>query len=172
VANPFPQPGETIKWSGPAKTAWLTAAAYWSWFVNGKPLEPLRRHAQQGWAEGKERCLREGGRYAGDWKRSLQDGNGRYDAPSGVCTVRGRGGWPSFQPPSYQLPSAASYRPLPSWRLRFQSPAYRPPSRSAFPCLGPALLERAFVASKGLPLTNHSSTPLPSARPFLQDRSI
>jgi hypothetical protein len=95
VANPFPQPGETIKWSGSCKNGLADGNGVLEWFVNGKPLDRYEGTLQQGWAEGKGTLLREGGRYVGDWKHSLQNGNGRFDAPDGSWY---EGEWKDGQP--------------------------------------------------------------------------
>ncbi len=95
VANPFPQPGETIKWSGECKDGLADGNGVLDWFVNGKPFDRYEGTLKQGWAEGTGTLLREGGRYVGDWKRSLQDGK-RPLRRSRRQLVRGRvEGWPA-----------------------------------------------------------------------------
>jgi len=104
VANPFPQPGESIKWSGSCKNGLADGNGVLEWFIDGKPADRYEGPLKQGWAEGKGTLLREGGRYAGDWKRSLQDGNGRYDAADGSWY---EGEWKDGQPHGhgqYQTP--------------------------------------------------------------------
>ena len=95
VANPFPQPGETIQWSGSCKNGLAEGNGVLEWFVDGKPSDRYEGTLEQGWAEGRGTLLREGGRYVGDWKRSLQDGKGRYDAADGSWYL---GEWQEGQP--------------------------------------------------------------------------
>lgn len=96
VANPFPQPGESITWSGKCKDGLADGEGLLQWFVDGKAADTYEGTLQGGWAEGKGTLTRaEGGRYSGDWKRSLQDGDGRYDAPDGSWY---EGQWKEGQP--------------------------------------------------------------------------
>jgi hypothetical protein len=83
IANPFPQPKETVTWSGGCKNGLADGEGVMQWFIDGKPLDRYEGSVQEGWAEGKGTLEREGGRYAGEWKRSMQNGVGRYDAPDG-----------------------------------------------------------------------------------------
>lgn len=98
VANPFPQPGETIKWNGSCKNGLADGNGILEWFVNGKPFDRYEGTLRLGWAEGKGTLLREAGKYVGEWKRSLQDGNGRYDAADGSWY---EGEWKEGQPHGY-----------------------------------------------------------------------
>jgi len=60
------------------------------------PLITLHTFGQRVWLDNLSRTLlREGGRYVGDWKRSLQDGKGRYDAADGSWY---EGEWKDGQP--------------------------------------------------------------------------
>lgn len=104
VANPFPQPGESIKWSGECKNGYADGQGVLEWFMGGKPLDVFEGNLQLGWAEGKGTLIREGGRYEGEWKRSMQDGKGRYDAADGSWY---EGDWKEGQPHGqgqYQTP--------------------------------------------------------------------
>jgi hypothetical protein len=104
IANPFPQPGESVTWSGGCKNGLADGEGMMEWFINGKPLDKFEGMLKDGWAEGKGTLIREGGRYAGDWKHSLQDGNGRFDAPDGSWY---EGEWKEGQPHGsgkYQTP--------------------------------------------------------------------
>ncbi|MGQ0579912.1 MAG: hypothetical protein ACT4PQ_13535 [Betaproteobacteria bacterium] len=98
VANPFPQPGETIEWSGTCKNGFADGDGVLKWFVNGTPSDRYDGTLRQGWAEGNGTLLREAGRYVGEWKRSLQDGKGRYDAADGSWY---EGEWQDGQPHGY-----------------------------------------------------------------------
>lgn len=84
IANPFPQPGESVTWSGGCSNGLADGEGEMQWFIDGKPLDRYEGMLRDGWAEGKGTLIREGGRYSGDWKRSQQDGKGRYDAPDGT----------------------------------------------------------------------------------------
>jgi hypothetical protein len=104
IANPFPQPGETVTWSGGCKDGLADGEGMMQWFIDGKPLDMYEGTVKEGWAEGKGTLIREGGRYSGDWKRSMQDGNGRFDAPDGSWY---EGQWKEGQPHGsgqYQTP--------------------------------------------------------------------
>jgi hypothetical protein len=107
VANPFPQPGETITWDGKCKNGVADGEGLLQWYINGKLADRYEGTLKEGWAEGKGTLTRaEGGRYAGTWKHSLQDGDGRYDAPDGswyegqwkegqpMATAVSHSGWP------------------------------------------------------------------------------
>lgn len=104
VANPFPQPGESIKWSGECKNGFANGQGVLEWFMDGKPLDVFEGTLELGWAEGKGTLIREGGRYEGGWKRSMQDGQGRYDNADGSWY---EGEWKEGQPHGrgqYQTP--------------------------------------------------------------------
>jgi hypothetical protein len=84
VANPFPQAGETITWSGACKKGLADGQGVLQWFVNGKLFDRYEGTLQEGWAEGNGTLTRgDGSRYTGHWKHSLQDGDGRYEATDG-----------------------------------------------------------------------------------------
>lgn len=95
VANPFPQTGETITWSGVCKNKLANGEGMLVWTVNGKIADRYEGSLVMGWAEGKGTLTREEGRYSGDWKHSLQDGNGRFDAADGSWY---EGQWKNGQP--------------------------------------------------------------------------
>ncbi len=96
VANPFPQPGESISWNGQCRNGTADGEGVLQWYVDGKAADKYEGTLKEGWAEGKGSLTRaEGGRYEGDWKHSLQDGDGRYDAPDGSIY---EGQWRQGQP--------------------------------------------------------------------------
>jgi hypothetical protein len=96
VANPFPQPGESISWSGACKNGVADGDGLLQWYIDGKAADRYEGALREGWAEGKGTLTRaEGGRYSGDWKHSLQDGNGRYEATDGSWY---EGQWKQGQP--------------------------------------------------------------------------
>jgi hypothetical protein len=84
VANPFPQPGETITWSGKCKKGRADGEGVLQWFVNGKALDRYEGTLQEGWAEGNGTLARsDGSRYTGQWRRSQQEGDGRHEDADG-----------------------------------------------------------------------------------------
>jgi hypothetical protein len=105
VANPFPQAGESVTWSGQCANGTADGAGLLEWYINGKATDRYEGTLKQGWAEGKGTLTRaEGGRYAGEWKHSMQDGDGRYDAADGSWY---EGQWKEGQPHGhgrYQTP--------------------------------------------------------------------
>lgn len=110
VANPFPQPGESITWSGNCKNNVADGDGVLQWFIDGKIADKYEGSLKDGWAEGKGTLTRsEGGRYVGDWKHSLQDGEGRYEAADGSWY---EGQWKDGQPHGhgqYQGPDGKSF---------------------------------------------------------------
>ena len=73
VANPFPQPEETITWSGKCKNGFAEGEGVLEWFVKGNSADRYEGMLKQGWAEGKGTLTRaEGSRYNGQWVRSLR----------------------------------------------------------------------------------------------------
>ena len=104
IANPFPQPGETVAWNGQCVNGLADGEGVMQWFIDGKPMDRYEGNLSQGWAQGQGTLVREGGRYAGEWKRSMQHGTGRYDAPDGSWY---EGEWKEGQPHGhgqYQTP--------------------------------------------------------------------
>jgi hypothetical protein len=96
VANPFPQSGESITWSGQCKNGTADGEGILQWYVDGNATDRYEGTLVDGWAEGKGTLTRaDGGRYAGEWKHSLQDGDGRYDGPDGSWY---EGQWKEGQP--------------------------------------------------------------------------
>src|SRR6185436_8130224 len=66
VANPFPQPGETITWDGKCKNGVADGEGLLQWYISGKLADRYEGSLQEGWAEGKGTLTRtEGGRYSG-----------------------------------------------------------------------------------------------------------
>jgi hypothetical protein len=95
IANPFPQPNETVTWSGECKDGLADGEGVLEWYVDGQPRDRYEGTLKQGWAEGKGTLVREGMRYSGDWKRSAQDGEGRYEGADGSWY---QGQWKEGQP--------------------------------------------------------------------------
>jgi hypothetical protein len=84
IANPFPQPGEAVTWSGGCKDGLADGQGTMQWTVDGKPMDRFEGTLKEGWADGQGTLEREGGRYTGDWKRSVQEGRGRFEGPDGT----------------------------------------------------------------------------------------
>jgi hypothetical protein len=84
IANPFPQPGESVTWSGGCKNGLADGRGSMQWFIDGKPMDKFEGNLKEGWADGQGTLEREDGRYTGDWKRSLQDGRGRFEGRDGT----------------------------------------------------------------------------------------
>ncbi len=95
IANPFPQPNETVTWSGPCKGGFADGDGVLEWSVGGQPSDRYEGTLKEGWAEGKGTLVRQGMRYSGDWKHSTQDGHGRYEGADGSWY---EGGWKDGQP--------------------------------------------------------------------------
>jgi hypothetical protein len=95
IANPFPQPEETVTWSGDCNNGLADGEGVLEWFIGGQPRDRYQGTLKQGWAEGKGTLVREGMRYSGDWKHSTQDGVGRYDGADGSWY---EGEWKEGQP--------------------------------------------------------------------------
>ena len=83
IANPFPQPGESVNWTGGCKGGLADGSGKMQWYVDGKTTDRFEGELKEGWADGQGTLEREGGRYTGEWKHSMQDGRGRFDAPDG-----------------------------------------------------------------------------------------
>jgi hypothetical protein len=47
-----------------------------TWYLNGEVADVFDGQLVQGWAQGMGRLTRKNGIYIGEWKNSLQDGNG------------------------------------------------------------------------------------------------
>lgn len=95
IANPFPQPGESVTWSGGCKEGRADGTGVLQWFIDGEPRDRFEGTLKDGWADGKGTLVREGMRYSGDWKRSTQDGYGRYEGEDGSWY---EGEWKDGQP--------------------------------------------------------------------------
>jgi len=95
VANPFPQPDESVTWSGRCKNGVADGEGILVWSVGGSPKDRYEGTLKDGWAEGKGTLVREGMRYSGDWKHSAQDGKGRYEGADGSWY---EGEWKQGQP--------------------------------------------------------------------------
>jgi hypothetical protein len=84
VANIFPQEGETIQWTGPCDQQLANGQGKLTWYLNGEVTDVYEGPLVQGWAQGLGKLSRKDGVYLGDWKNSLQHGNGRYQHQNGA----------------------------------------------------------------------------------------
>ena len=78
VANVYPQDGESISWSGPCKDGFAHGQGKLIWYIDGDKKETYEGSMVRGWAEGKGKLTRSDGVYEGEWKHSLQNGQGHY----------------------------------------------------------------------------------------------
>ena len=84
VANPVPQPDETIRWTGPCKDGFADGEGVLTFFASGAPHSRYEGMLKRGWAEGQGRLeLPDGSRYEGEWRRSMENGMGRRDWADG-----------------------------------------------------------------------------------------
>lgn len=83
VSNIAPQEGESITWSGDCKDGFANGEGVLTWFVKGVKTEVYEGMMADGYAEGRGRLRRPSGVYVGEWKKSLQDGKGRYEDADG-----------------------------------------------------------------------------------------
>lgn len=96
VANPSPQPDETITWSGPCKDGFADGDGVLTFYLAGKQHSRYEGTLKQGWAEGRGVLqLPDGSKYRGEWVRSAENGTGRRDWPDGSWY---EGGWKDGRP--------------------------------------------------------------------------
>jgi len=84
VANPMPQPDETITWSGPCKDGFADGEGVLTFLLKGTPHSRYEGSLRRGWADGRGKLeLPDGSRYEGEWQRSMENGMGRRDWADG-----------------------------------------------------------------------------------------
>ena len=84
VANPIPQPDETITWTGPCKDGFADGDGVLTFFAGGAAHSRYEGTLRGGWAEGRGRLeLPDGSRYEGEWQQSMEHGMGRRDWADG-----------------------------------------------------------------------------------------
>ena len=70
-------------WSGPCKDNYAHGQGKLTWFINGVKKDIYEGSMVRGWAEGNGKLTRKDGVYEGEWKHSLQNGQGRYQHEDG-----------------------------------------------------------------------------------------
>lgn len=96
VANPYPQPGETITWSGECKDGYANGQGVLIFFIDGEQHSRYEGNLDMGWAEGRGTLqFPDGGTYSGEWHRSAENGTGRREWPDGSFYD---GGWKDGKP--------------------------------------------------------------------------
>ncbi len=84
VANPMPQPNESISWTGPCMEGFADGDGVLTFSVDGTPNSRYEGTLRRGWADGRGKLeLPDGGRYEGEWKQSAENGMGRRDWADG-----------------------------------------------------------------------------------------
>ena len=109
VANPMPQPNETITWTGACQDGYAEGEGVLTFLLEGTPNSRYEGTLRRGLAEGRGKLeLPDGSRYEGEWRDSAENGMGRRDWPDGSSYD---GQWQNGKPHG-----AGQYR-LPDGRL-------------------------------------------------------
>ena len=96
VANPFPQPDESITWSGACKDGFADGEGVLTFLLSGREHSRFTGTLVLGRAQGKGVLeFPDGGRYNGQWAHSQENGQGRRDWPDGSWY---EGGWKNGKP--------------------------------------------------------------------------
>jgi len=96
VANPFPQPDESVTWSGACKDGFVNGEGVLTFFLGGREHSRYQGTLKGGWAEGQGVLqFPDGGKYDGQWAGSQENGIGRRDWPDGSWYA---GGWKNGRP--------------------------------------------------------------------------
>lgn len=99
IANPHPQPKETVTWSGACVDGLASGEGSMQWFEEGRPTARYEGALEAGWANGKGSLnLPNGAKYVGDWQNSREHGQGRMEWPDGSWYD---GDWRSGKPHGY-----------------------------------------------------------------------
>jgi hypothetical protein len=99
VANPYPQPKETITWTGGCQNGFAEGDGVLQWFEDGKPVVRYEGHLSKGWASGHGILTSANGTtYKGEWKDSRENGDGRLEWPDGSWY---EGQWRDGKPNGY-----------------------------------------------------------------------
>jgi hypothetical protein len=98
-ANPYPQPKETVTWTGPCLDGMGNGDGVLQWFEDGKQTAHYEGRLAKGWANGRGTLTNADGTiYKGDWKDSRENGEGRLDWPDGIWY---EGEWRDGKPNGY-----------------------------------------------------------------------
>ena len=84
IANVYPQEGETVTWTGSCINHFAEGKGVVTWYLNGEVADVFDGQLVQGWAQGLGRLTKKNGVYIGEWKNSLQDGNGMQHMYNGT----------------------------------------------------------------------------------------
>ena len=96
VANPFPQPDESITWSGACKDGYAHGEGVLTFLVSGREHSRYTGTLERGWAQGQGVLqFSDGSKYDGQWSQSQENGTGRRDWPDGSWY---EGGWKNGKP--------------------------------------------------------------------------
>jgi hypothetical protein len=96
VANPYPQPNETITWSGECEDGYAHGQGVLIFFIDGKPHSRYEGALEKGWAVGKGTLhFPDGSVYSGEWRQSAENGVGRREWTDGSFYD---GGWKNGKP--------------------------------------------------------------------------
>ena len=84
VANPNPQPNESITWSGGCRNGFAQGRGVLQWFENGQPAEHYEGEMDGGRMNGNGVLnTSDGGRYDGEFRDGKANGSGTWTAPGG-----------------------------------------------------------------------------------------
>ena len=79
IWNPYPQPDETVSWSGACSKGLASGYGVLQWFVKDKLGEryegSLREGRPSGWGENSDAT---GNHYAGEWRDGMKSGHGTF----------------------------------------------------------------------------------------------
>lgn len=96
VANPFPQPDESITWSGACKDGFASGEGVLTFFLRGREHSRYQGTLERGWAEGRGVLkMPDGSTYNGQWANSQENGTGRREWADGSWY---EGGWKNGRP--------------------------------------------------------------------------
>ena len=99
IANPFPQPKESIAWTGGCVDGLAEGEGILQWLEDGKVTARYEGQLSKGWANGRGVLTNPNGTvYKGEWKDSRENGEGKLDWPDGSWY---EGQWRDGKPNGY-----------------------------------------------------------------------
>jgi len=90
VWNKFPEPNETVAWSGECRGGFASGSGVLQWVENGKPGERYVGEMDHGKLNGIGTQTRNGGTYEGEFRDSVRNGHGKEIWADGKTY---EGGW-------------------------------------------------------------------------------
>jgi hypothetical protein len=85
IANPSPQPVETVTWSGACKEGFAEGQGLMQWYEDGKPGVRYDGSLARGAPSGQGKLtMPDGSTYEGGWLDGKQNGRGKLSAPGGL----------------------------------------------------------------------------------------